>query len=154
LLGEKEKFDKGLAALLLRGGHSVLIDNLNNRTFHSNTLCSALSERPAFLRIMGLGKLAPVNSTALISLTGCALNIGRDLVRRTVVIDLDARIEKPEQRKFKAGFLDDIGARRVEMLQHGLTILRLGGDKIPARSSMAIRSVATNSGALGYAIHC
>ena len=123
-LGKGEEFDKGLAALLLRGGHSVLIDNLNNQTLRSNVLCSALTDRPAFLRIMGLGKLAPVNSTALISLTGCALNIGRDLVRRTVTIDLDARIEDPEQREFKTGFLDDIRARRVELLQYALIILR------------------------------
>jgi len=123
-LGKGEEFDKGLAALLLRGGHSVLIDNLNNQTLRSSVLCSALTDRPAFLRIMGLGKLAPVNSTALISLTGCALNIGRDLVRRTVTIDLDARIEDPEQREFKTGFLDDIRARRVELLQYALIILR------------------------------
>src|SRR5262249_24144117 len=51
-------------------------------------------------------------------------NIGRDLVRRTIPIDLDAKIEDPEQREFKAGFLDDILARRIELLQHVLTILR------------------------------
>jgi len=123
-LGSGDEFEKGLIAALLHGGHSILIDNLNSRTLRSNTLCSALSERPAFLRIMGLGKLAPINSTALISLTGCALNIGRDLVRRTITIDLDAKIEDPEQREFKAGFLDDLRARRVELLQHVLTILR------------------------------
>src|SRR5262245_20717150 len=123
-LGEKEEFDKGLTALLLRGGHSVLIDNLNNQTLRSNALCSSLSERPAFLRIMGLGKLGPVNSTALISLTGCALAIGRDLVRRTITIDLDAKIEDPEQREFQGDFLADIAARRIELLQYVFTILR------------------------------
>jgi len=125
-LGKNEEFDKGLTALLLRGGHSILIDNLNALILRSDVLCSALSERPAFLRIMGLGKLAPVNSTALISITGCGLNVGRDLVRRTIVGDLDAKIEDPEQREFKAGFLDDIRARRIELLQYVFTILRWG----------------------------
>src|SRR5262249_37779894 len=114
-LGRGEEFEKGLTAALLCGKHSILIDNLNNRTLRSDALCSALTDRPAFLRIMGLGKLGPVNSAALISVTGCALNIGRDLVRRTIPIDLDAKIEDPEQREFKAGFLDDILARRIEL---------------------------------------
>src|SRR5262249_49418589 len=125
-LGSGDEFEKGLIAALLRGGHSILIDNLNSRTLRSDTLCSALSERPMFLRTLGLSRLVPVNSSAFISLTGCALSIGRDLVRRTIVIDLDAKIEDPEQRKFKVGFLDDIRAQRIELLQYALTILRWG----------------------------
>ena len=123
-LGSGDEFEKGLIGTLLRSGHSILIDNLNSRTLRSNTLCSALSERPAFLRALGLSRLIPINSTALISLTGCALNIGRDLVRRTITIDLDAKIEDPEQREFQGDFLTDITARRLELLQYALTILR------------------------------
>ena len=123
-LGTGDEFEKGLVAALLRGGHSILIDNINDRILRSNTPCSTLSERPAFLRIMGLGKLGPVNSTALISVTGCALSIGRDLVRRTIMSDLDAKIEDPEQREFQGDFLADIAARRLELLQYVFTILR------------------------------
>src|SRR5262249_22821917 len=123
-LGSGDEFEKGLIGTLLRGGHSILIDNLNSRTLRSNTLCSALSERPAFLRALGLSRLIPINSTALTSLTGCALNIGRDLVRRTITIDLDAKIEDPEQREFQGDFLTDITAQRLELLQYALTILR------------------------------
>jgi len=123
-LGSGDEFEKGLIGTLLRSGHSILIDNLNSRTLRSNTLCSALSERPAFLRALGLSRLIPINSTALTSLTGCALNIGRDLVRRTITIDLDAKIEDPEQREFQGDFLTDITAQRLELLQYALTILR------------------------------
>jgi hypothetical protein len=122
-LGRREEFEKGLVGLLLRGGHSILIDNVNDTTLRSNTLCTALSDRPALLRALGSSRLVPVNSTTLISITGCALDVGRDLVRRTLQIELDAKTEHPERRTFKDGFLADVAARRVELLQHVLTIL-------------------------------
>src|SRR5262249_14696630 len=123
-LGSGGEFEKGLVAALMRGGHSILVDNVNNRTLSSNTLCTVLTERPCFLRVLARSQLVPANSSAFISITGCALSIGRDLVRRIVTIDLDAKIEDPEQRKFCGDFLTDITARRIELLQYVFTILR------------------------------
>ncbi len=125
-LGNKKEFDKGLVGALRRGGHSLMIDNVNNRTLRSDTGCTALSDRPAYLRTLGSSTLVPLNSSMLISITGCGLDVGRDLIRRTVTIDLDAKQENPEQRVFPDGFLADIKACRVELLQHLVTIARWG----------------------------
>lgn len=124
-LGErKEEFDKGLTAELLLGRPFVLIDNLNKVTLRSRLLCAVLGERDADLRKLGAGMESA--SPAFIVITGNALAPTEDLVRRLITIELDAKCENPEQRKFAGDFLTDIESRRAELLQAALTIWRYG----------------------------
>ena len=125
-LGDGNEFDKGLTAELLRGDPSILIDNLNRRTLRSPVLCTALSERPAMLRILGASEMRQTNSTAFIAITGNALTIAEDLVRRVITIDVDAKCENPEQRKFAGNFLGEISCQRGELLAAALCIWRFG----------------------------
>jgi hypothetical protein len=125
VLGEhKEEFDKGLTAELLRGRQFVFIDNLNNVTLRSRVLCAVLGERDADLRRLGGGMESA--SPAFIDITGNGLAIAEDLVRRLITIELDAKCENPEQRKFAGDFLTDIESRRAELLQAALIIWRWG----------------------------
>jgi putative DNA primase/helicase len=130
-LGDGNEFDKGLAAELLRGDPSILIDNLNRRTLRSPVLCTALSEHPAMLRILGASEMRPTNSKAFIAITGNALTIAEDLVRRVITIDVDAQCENPEQRKFAGNFLADISCHRGELLAAALCIWRFGRQSAP-----------------------
>src|SRR5262249_47682281 len=66
------------------------------------------------------------NATAFIAITGTALIIGQDLVRRMIKIDIDARCENPELREFAGDFLADIRRQRTELLTAALTIWRWG----------------------------
>ena len=125
-LGDGNEFDKGLTAELLRGDPTILIDNLNRRVLRSPVLCTALSERPAMLRVLGASEMRPTNSTAFIAITGNALTIAEDLVRRVITIDVDAKCENPEQRKFAGNFLGDISCQRGELLAAALCIWRFG----------------------------
>jgi len=125
-LGRKEEFEKGLVAALIRPDPCVTIDNINGRKLQSETLCTALSDRPALLRVLGMSELKQANERMLVGITGNAFTISEDLIRRQFVIELDARVENPEQRKFAGNFLADITAQRTELLQAALTIWRFG----------------------------
>ena len=70
--------------------------------------------------------MVPLCTSACVMVTGNGLSISEDLARRFVVIKLDARVDDPEARRFPAGFLRGIAARRAALLSECLTILRWG----------------------------
>src|SRR5262249_38808490 len=124
--GQREEFEKTLTGALLRGEPFINIDNVNKQTLRSNVLSSALTERPALLRPMRTSQLSAANAASFIAINGNALRIAMDMVRRVIVVELDAGVEHPEQRKFKPGFATSIKQRRVELLSALLTIWRWG----------------------------
>jgi hypothetical protein len=95
-------------------------------TLGSSALASAMTERPARIRILGESRMVELNSTAFIAATGNALLPSGDLARRFIICSLDARCEDPEARPFKEGFLAGITSRRLELLAAALTIWRWG----------------------------
>jgi hypothetical protein len=54
------------------------------------------------------------------------VQIAEDMVRRVVPIYFDAKVENPELRPFKPGFLDAVHKERATLLGHALTIWRWG----------------------------
>ena len=104
----------------------MFVDNLNKMTLRSRTLCGVLGERRARLRILGVSKSGPANCRAFIVVTGNALGLAEDLVRRLITIDIDPKCEDPEQRRFAGDFLADIARQRVELLEAVLVIWRWG----------------------------
>jgi hypothetical protein len=133
-MGEDSKeFEKRLAAELINGGQTVFIDNVNDTTLSSPLLASAISERPARVRILGRSEMMPLNPTALILITGNGLHVAEDLARRFITVELDPRSENPECREFKFDLRADIIARRAELLAALLTIWRWGrmADSLP-----------------------
>jgi hypothetical protein len=62
----------------------------------------------------------------LIGVSGNGLQLSEDLARRFVNITFDAKMEDPESRPFKPGFLDTLLKRRSELLASLLTIWRWG----------------------------
>ena len=57
-------------------------------------------------------KFWEVNSAMFVCVTGNALQISEDLVRRFMVCELDARCENPELRPFQNDLLADVKKRR------------------------------------------
>jgi hypothetical protein len=123
---DKAEFDKRLVAALLGGTATVFIDNVNGAELGSETLTSVLTERPSQVRVMGASTMLPLNSAAFIACTGNGLKVTQDLARRFLFVEIDPRVEDPEARPFKPGFLDGIRAGRGALLSAGLTILRFG----------------------------
>ena len=123
---ERQELDKRLAAELVEAQPALFLDNVNGVALRSDTLASVLTERPARVRLLGVTRMVPLNSSAFIAITGNGLTITEDLARRFITCELDARCEDPELRPFPAGFLDEIERTRGELLLAALTIWRWG----------------------------
>jgi hypothetical protein len=121
-----EELEKRIAAELIGGGPVLFLDNLNNTAFKSNLLASAITERPARVRILGRSQMVPLNVSALVVLTGNGLTVSEDLARRFLAIDLDPRTEDPESRRFNTDILVEVRRRRIDLLLDLLAIWRWG----------------------------
>ena len=128
--GDRKELDKRLSAELIEAQPSLFLDNANGLTLRSDTLASVLTERPARVRILGETRMATLNSTAFVAITGNGLTVTEDLARRFIPCELDARCENPEVRPFAAGFLEEIERCRAELLAAVLTIWRWGRQNV------------------------
>lgn len=104
----------------------MFLDNLNNTAFKSNLLASAITERPARVRVLGRSQMVPLNATAFVILTGNGLTISEDLARRFIAVNFDPRTEDPEARPFATDIRAEVTVRRKELLATLLTIWRWG----------------------------
>jgi hypothetical protein len=121
-----EELEKRIAAELIEGSPALFLDNLNNRAFRSDLLASAITERPARVRVLGRSQMVPLNASAFVILTGNGLTVSEDLARRFVAVDFDARTEDPEVRPFTTDIRVEVTQRRMELLAALLTIWRWG----------------------------
>jgi hypothetical protein len=121
-----EELEKRIAAELIEGSPVLFLDNLNNTAFRSNLLASAITERPARVRLLGRSQMVPLNASALVILTGNGLTVSEDLARRFIAVELDPRTEDPEARSFITDIRAEVKERRPELLAALLTIWRWG----------------------------
>jgi hypothetical protein len=121
-----EELEKRIGAELIEGGPTLFLDNLNSTAFKSDLLASAITERPAKVRLLGRSQMVPLNASALVILTGNGLTVSEDLARRFIEIELDPRTENPEARPFTNDIRAEIKVRRRELLAALLTIWKWG----------------------------
>ena len=121
-----EELEKRIASELIAGGPVLFLDNLNAQAFRSDLLASAITERPARVRILGKSEMVPLNATAFVVLTGNGLSVSEDLARRFLTTELDPRSEDPEARPFDGDILAEVMTQRPALLAAALTIWRWG----------------------------
>ncbi|MCA3283844.1 MAG: toprim domain-containing protein [Roseomonas sp.] len=121
-----EELEKRLAAALMEARQTLYLDNVNAAALRSDLLASAITERPAAIRLLGQSKTVPLTPTAFIAVTGNGVSVSEDLARRFVTVELDAGIEDPETRDFRGDLLNETMAARAELLGAALTIWRWG----------------------------
>ncbi len=121
-----EELDKRIASELIEGSPALFLDNLNNTCFKSNLLASAITERPARVRLLGRSQMVPLNASAFVILTGNGLIVSEDLARRFITVEFDPRMENPEMRSFTTDIRAEVTDRRSELLAAVLTIWRWG----------------------------
>jgi hypothetical protein len=121
-----EELEKRISAELMGGSPALFLDNLNNTAFRSDLLASAITERPARVRVLGKSQMVPLNASTFIILTGNGLTVSEDLARRFVTVEFDPRTEDPEARPFKTDIHAEVKERRIELLAALLTIWRWG----------------------------
>jgi hypothetical protein len=124
--GSTDELDKRIAAELIQGSPVLFLDNLNNRSLKSELLASAITERPARVRLLGKSQMVLLNPTAFVIVTGNGLSIMEDLARRLLSMEFDARMEDPESREFAIDIRAEVKARRTELMVALLTIWRWG----------------------------
>ena len=131
-----EELEKRIAAELMGGSPALFLDNLNNTAFKSDLLASAITERPARVRLLGKSQMVPLNASAFVILTGNGLTVSEDLARRFITIEFDPRTEDPEARPFKTDIRAEVRERRTELLAALLTVWRWGisADVKPGRA--------------------
>ncbi|WP_159013229.1 hypothetical protein [Acidisoma sp. S159] len=138
---DETETEKRLAGLLLAGFPIASLDNVNGE-LGGDLLCQAI-ERP-FIRLRPLGRsdIMEVESRATLFATGNALRVRGDMVRRTVVCDLDAGLERPELRPFQGDPVATVMANRGRYVSACLAIVRayiIAGrpDSLPAIASFS-----------------
>jgi hypothetical protein len=133
-LGSGKEFEKGLVAAVIRPDPMMAIDNFNGRKLQSEALCTVLTDRPAMVRVLGVSELKEANPRMLVCILGNAFTFAEDLVRRNFVVEMDAKVENPELRKFAGDFLADIAQQRAQLLQAALIIWRYGRQQVKSNS--------------------
>lgn len=116
---------KRMFSLAIAGDPLVLIDNVS-RPLGSAALDAAITGGVIRDRILGRSEMASAPWNAVVSASGNNLTVKGDLARRVIPIDLDARMEKPEEREnFKHGdLLAWCKSNRGRLVAAGLTVLR------------------------------
>jgi hypothetical protein len=126
----KEELDKRIQMALTAtdGPPLIFFDNFNKTTLANKDLDVALTSPESHrVRLFGTGVTRPVAPRSFIFANGNALALGADLVRRMLMISLDAKMENAEQRPLDdVGFKDEVLAHRAEILGDVATIWRWG----------------------------
>jgi hypothetical protein len=138
-----EELEKRIAAELIEGSPALFLDNLNNTAFKSNLLASAITERPAKVRLLGRSQMVALNASALVILTGNGLNVSEDLTRRFIEVELDPRMENPEARPFTNNIRAEVKAQRTTLLAAVLTIWKWGRTAPEIRRCLPLGSFET-----------
>lgn len=120
---DEAELEKRIGAAALAGDQIISIDNVTH-ILRSDQLCQLLTQEEVQVRVLGASKNVRIPSTALICATGNNLSIHGDLNRRTVRIGLDAKCERPDERRFDRDATSLALRKRAELVAAALTIVR------------------------------
>jgi hypothetical protein len=96
---DEGEFGKHLQPLMRHGDRAVLIDNLE-RPLQSMKLNILLTGGVLQDRVLGESRDVTLTNHAVFFVTGNNLSIGGDLTARSIRIDINAEVERPESRTF------------------------------------------------------
>jgi hypothetical protein len=122
--GANEEEDaKRLFAVLLRNDPTVLIDNVT-RPIEGDALCTIMTEATWQSRFLGESRNVSVSTNALFMASGNNIVLAGDMTTRALKCRLDAKMERPETRRFDIDLKEHIPRNRPMLVAAGLTILR------------------------------
>lgn len=118
-----EETEKRLIGAALTGQQIIAIDNVSEMM--SGDFLNQLTERP-ILQPRGLGSsnMPRIANSFTVFANGNNLSAPADLVRRTLICRLDANLENPEEREFKANPVHSVLQDRGKYIAAILTIGR------------------------------
>jgi len=125
LPSNKEEVPKTLAALLQNDPTHIVFDNINH-SVDSGDLASAQTARTYQARVLGKTQTIEVDVRSIFIFTANNVTLSAELLRRSIFIPLDAKVEAPEKR---TGFLHEdvfkwVDTHRTELVHACLTLIQ------------------------------
>lgn len=98
---DNEELRKRLTSLLITGPALVLVDNVKHK-LDSGTFAALLTSTEWQDRVLGKSEAIQLPNRAVWSVTGNNLSLSEEILRRTVWIRIDAKVDRPwERRSFR-----------------------------------------------------
>jgi putative DNA primase/helicase len=119
----EEETEKRLHAAALSGQPVIALDNCNG-TLRSEFLCQVVERPRVQVRPLGTSNTVTIVNAFTLFANGNNVEVAFDLVRRTLLCTLDADMERPETRSFKADPLAAVATDRGKYVAAILTIAR------------------------------
>ena len=120
--GDNE-LEKRIDAALIAGQQMIAIDNCD-RQLQSDVLCQVLTQSHRSVRILGLSKSITAPTNVNVNCNGNNLILGTDLIRRSLLCTIDAKLENPSKRKFPFEPIQYVTRHRARLVVAALTIVR------------------------------
>lgn len=121
---DENEFTKRVYGVLLAGDSVLLLDNVVRPLGGEDVLNQLLSQPVLRFRPLGASGMVSAPTNVLVMVTGNNLSVVSDAKRRTCLVRLDAKIERPEQRVFDRDILVETLARRDELIRAALEVSR------------------------------
>jgi len=118
---DESEAEKRMGGVLMAGDSCILLDNIE-RPLKGDLLCQVCTQQFVRLRPLGASGMVSIPTHALLVATGNNLSIVGDLKRRVVLIRMDAKQERPEQRTFTRDHLEYVFEQRGELIRAALEI--------------------------------
>lgn len=120
---EQKETESRLIGAALAGYPIIAIDNCNGVL--TGDFLAQVTERPLLqIRPLGTSTIFRITNTFTVFANGNNIAVAADLVRRTVLVTLDADMEHPEERKFAGNPIAELQANRGKYIAAALTIAR------------------------------
>ena len=119
----KEEMKKQLGSLILEGATIISLDNCEE-DIGGELLCQIATEQVVRIRILGQSQTPACRWRGTIGGNGNNVGIRSDMARRTLIVNLDTGLERPEQKRFKANPVRQASENRGLYMAAILTIAR------------------------------
>jgi hypothetical protein len=120
---DKTEMQKQLGSLLLEGTPIIALDNLDH-DLKSSLLCQIISQPAVQIRILGKSKAPAIEWRGTLICNGNNIKVMGDLVRRTLIANMNVAMERPETRDFTFNPVQRVLADRGKYIAAVLTIAR------------------------------
>ena len=120
---EEAELQKQVGAALMAGDAFITLDNIEY-PLRSEFLCQVMTQGSVSVRVLGESRNMKLPTASTFCATGNSLRFAGDLTRRVVLVNLDARVERPEERVFPVDATAVAKSQRVPLVTAALTILR------------------------------
>jgi putative DNA primase/helicase len=120
----KEETPKVIDAALLSGAPILALDDVEPKHLQCSALRGLITAEATRVRPMSTSAFPSARANLLVTATGNGIALARDMVRRFIVIQIDPRTERPEDRVFDFDPVAEALAQRPALVVACLTILR------------------------------